>query len=226
MTRQFSRLFLCIAVVFTSSLIVSNIIAVKLISILGVVLPAGVIVFPVTYIFGDILTEVYGYSRARLVIWLGFSANLLVVIFIKLGEILPPASIWPNQEAYGVILGYTPRILLASFSAYLCGEFINAYVLARLKILTRGKWLWSRTIGSTVAGQLIDSAVFIGLAFVGRVPGGLLLKVVIAQWLFKVGYEAIATPFTYFVVGVLKRREGIDTYDYDTDFNPLKVFSV
>ncbi len=226
MTRQFSRLFLCIAVVFTSSLIVSNIIAVKLISILGVVLPAGVIVFPVTYIFGDILTEVYGYSRARLVIWLGFSANLLVVIFIKLGEILPPASIWPNQEAYGVILGYTPRILLASFSAYLCGEFINAYVLARLKILTRGKWLWSRTIGSTVAGQLIDSAVFIGLAFVGRVPGGLLLKIVIAQWLFKVGYEAIATPFTYFVVGVLKRREGIDTYDYDTDFNPLKVFSV
>jgi uncharacterized integral membrane protein (TIGR00697 family) len=224
--QRWSGLFLCIAVVFTSSLIVSNIIAVKLITFLGVVLPAGIIVFPVTYIFGDILTEVYGYARTRFVIWLGFSANLLVVILIKIGEVLPPASIWPNQEAYAVILGYTPRILLASFGAYLCGEFVNAYVLARLKVLTRGKWLWTRTIGSTIAGQLIDSVVFIGLAFVGRVPGGLLVQVVIAQWLFKVAYEVIATPFTYLIVGVLKKREGIDPYDYDTDFNPLKILSV
>jgi uncharacterized integral membrane protein (TIGR00697 family) len=133
---------------------------------------------------------------------------------------------WSGQEAYGLILGYTPRILLASFSAYLCGEFVNAYVLARLKILTRGRWLWTRTIGSTVAGQLIDSAVFIGLAFVGRVPGELLLKIVVAQWFFKVGYEALATPFTYFVVGLLKKREELDTYDYETDFNPLKILSV
>lgn len=226
MNLRITPLFLILSSIFISSLIVSNIIAVKLIDILGLILPAAIVVFPVTYIFGDILTEVYGYPRARLVIWLGFFANLLVVIFIKIGEWLPSAEVWPNQQAYHAILGYTPRILLASFTAYLCGEFANSFVLSKLKILTQGRWLWTRTIGSTLVGQLIDSGIFITLAFVGIVPSAILLRIIVAQWLFKTAYEALATPLTYLIVGILKRKEGIDVYDYETDFNPLRLFSL
>jgi uncharacterized integral membrane protein (TIGR00697 family) len=212
--------------IFISTLVVSNIIAVKLVNIWTLTLPAAIVVFPVTYIFGDILTEVYGYRRARLVIWLGFFANLLVVFFIKIGQWLPAASFWTHQEAYRVILGYTPRILLASFAAYLAGEFANSYLLSKMKILTAGKWMWTRTIGSTLVGQLIDSGIFITLAFVGTVGTSLLVRIVVAQWLFKTAYEALATPFTYLIVAVVKKREKLDTYDYDTDFNPLKLFSL
>jgi len=226
MNLRITPLFLILSSIFISSLIVSNIIAVKLIDILGLILPAAIVVFPVTYIFGDILTEVYGYPRARLVIWLGFFANLLVVIFIKIGEWLPSAEVWPNQQAYHAILGYTPRILLASFTAYLCGEFANSFVLSKLKILTQGRWLWTRTIGSTLVGQLIDSGIFITLAFVGVVQLPILLRIIVAQWLFKTAYEALATPLTYLIVGILKRKEGIDVYDYETDFNPLRLFSL
>lgn len=226
MNRCITPLFLFLTSIFISSLIVSNIIAVKLINLWGVTLPAAIVVFPVTYIFGDILTEVYGYSHARLVIWLGFFANLLVVLFIKVGEVLPSAEVWSNQQAYGAILGYTPRILLASFTAYLVGEFTNSYVLSKLKIATRGRWLWTRTIGSTLVGQLIDSSIFITLAFAGLVPPTIIVKIVVGQWLFKTGYEALATPVTYLIVGILKRREGVDTYDYETNFNPLKLLSL
>lgn len=220
--RKFSPLFLLSTAIFITCLLISNIIAVKLIRVFGLTLPAAIIVFPITYIFGDVLTEVYGYSRARMVIWLGFFCNLIMVVFIKLGEVLPSASFWQYQEAYRHILGYTPRLLLASFLAYLVGEFLNSLILSKMKILTQGRFLWTRTIGSTLLGQFGDSSVFITIAFINTVPGGVLLKIIITQWLFKISYEALATPLTYLIVGTLKRFEKIDTFDYQTDYNPLK----
>ena len=151
-------------------MITSNIIAVKLISVAGFILPAAIIIFPISYIIGDILTEVYGYRQARQVIWLGFLCNLIAVIGIWLGGLLPPAPFWAGQAAYDAILGYVPRLLVASFVAYLVGEFSNAYVLAKMKVATEGRWLWARTISSTLVGQGLDSAVFITLAFVGTIP--------------------------------------------------------
>ncbi len=223
---KLTPLFFFISSIFISSLIVSNIIAVKIIDIFGLILPAAVIVFPVTYIFGDILTEVYGYRKARFVIWLGFFSNLIVVLFIKLAEVLPSASFWGKEKAYSAILGYTPRLLIASFLAYLAGELLNSFVLSKMKILTRGKYLWTRTIGSTVVGQLADSGIFITIAFAGTVPWLVLIRMVVVQWLFKVLYETLATPLTYMVVIILKRKEKIDTFDYKTEFNPLKIFDI
>jgi len=195
--------------------------AVKLISIGGLVLPAAIVVFPVSYIVADILTEVYGYKQASRVIWVGFFCNLMVVAAFWIGQVLPPAPFWEGQEAYARILGYTPRLLAASFVAYLVGEFLNAYVLAKMKIVTRGRWLWARTIGSTLAGEGIDSVVFITLAFIGTMPSQTLIGTIITQWLVKCAYEVAATPLTYLVVGFLKRKEGIDTYDYNTNFSPI-----
>ncbi|MFP4036270.1 MAG: queuosine precursor transporter [Desulfobacteraceae bacterium] len=219
----YSAWFVVLAAVFVTCLITANIIAVKLVSIGGLVLPAAVVVFPVSYIVGDVLTEVYGYSRARRVIWLGFLCNLAAVAAISLGRVLPAAGYWDGQEAYARILGYTPRLLAASFLAYLAGEFANAYVLAKLKILTGGRWLWTRTIGSTLVGQGLDSLVFITAAFAGTIPGNALAAAVVVQWLAKSVYEAAATPITYWVVGALKKREGLDFYDHGTRFNPLVV---
>jgi hypothetical protein len=218
-----SQWFLVIAGVFITCLIVANIIAVKLVSIFGLILPAAVIIFPVSYIFGDVLTEVYGYATARRVIWLGFFCNLIAVVAIWVGQMLPPASFWDAQAAYERILGYTPRLLVASFLAYLVGEFGNSFVLAKMKIVTQGRWLWTRTIGSTLVGQGLDSLVFITLAFVGTIPTGLLLGTIVTQWLFKCAYEALATPLTYVVVNFVKRVEGLDVFDYDTDFNPITL---
>ncbi|HLH24927.1 MAG TPA: queuosine precursor transporter [Chloroflexota bacterium] len=211
-----------VTALFVTSLLTANIVAVKLVAVGGLVVPAGVVIFPLSYIFGDVLTEVYGYRQARRVIWLGFLCNLLMVVAIWLGGALPAASFWDGQAAYDRILGFTPRLLAASFAAYLVGEFANSYVLARLKIATRGRWLWTRTIGSTLVGQGLDSAVFITLAFVGVMPGAdALLSAILTQWLLKSAYEIAVTPLTYGVVGFLKRAEGLDTYDYDTRFNPL-----
>ena len=217
-----------IAAVFVTSLVVSNIIAVKLFSVGPLFLPAAIIVFPISYIFGDVLTEVYGYSRARQVIWIGFACNLFAVLIIVLSIYLPPASIWkvlgsPSsaQEAYTAILGFAPRLLAASFVAYLAGEFLNSFVMAKMKIATRGRYLWSRTIGSTLVGQLADSGIFISLSFIGTIPTDALVKLIVSQWLVKSGYEAVATPFTYVVVNFLKRRENRDHFDYGTDFSPL-----
>jgi uncharacterized integral membrane protein (TIGR00697 family) len=220
-----------LAAVFVTSLIIANIIAVKLVSIGPFVLPAAILIFPVSYIFGDILTEVYGYARARRVIWIGFGCNLLAVIVIWLSIELPPAPFWKlgslgspqsSQQAYQAIFGFTPRILAASFIAYLMGEFLNSYVLAKMKIATEGRHLWLRTIGSTVVGQLADSAVFIFLAFAGMIPSGALGKLVVTQWLAKSAYEALVTPLTYGAVNYLKRVEREDHYDRETNFNPLK----
>jgi uncharacterized integral membrane protein (TIGR00697 family) len=215
--------FLIIACLFVTCLIVSNIVAAKLAVIAGLVLPAAVILFPVSYILGDVLTEVYGYARARQVIWLGFACNLLAVAFIALAGALPAAGFWDGQEAFQRILGQTPRILAASFAAYLVGEFVNAYVLARLKVATEGRMLWLRTIGSTLIGQALDSAIFMTVAFAGILSGSELAAAAIAQWLFKSVYEAAATPLTYLAVGFLKRREGGEVFDKDLRFNPLAI---
>lgn len=226
------RWFHFVTAIFVTTLIISNIIAVKIVNIAGLFLPAAVILFPVAYIFGDVLTEVYGYSRARQVIWTGFVCNLVAVIAIWLGGWLPAAPFWAAgtfdtpeaaQQAYQAILGFTPRLLVASFIAYLIGEFLNSYVLAKLKVRTDGRLLWLRTIASTILGEGADSAVFITIAFAGIFPTNDLGQAILSQWLFKVLYETLATPLTYLVVNALKRAEQEDFYDRDTNFNPISM---
>jgi uncharacterized integral membrane protein (TIGR00697 family) len=214
------RLVIIIAV-FITCLITANIIAVKMIHLGHFTLFAAIFIFPVSYIFGDILTEVYGYRVARRVIWLGFACNLIFVLFAWIGQILPAAPAWPGQAAYKDILGSTPRLLVASFLGYLTGEFSNSYILSRMKILTRGRWLWSRTIGSTIIGEGLDTVVFTAIATVGTpffVP-----SLMLNQWVGKVIIETVFTPVTYIIVGWLKRKESIDTYDYSTRYNPFAV---
>jgi uncharacterized integral membrane protein (TIGR00697 family) len=220
---QVSSRFMLIAVAFVTCLIVSNITAVKLITVADFILPGAIIIFPITYIIGDVLTEVYGYAKARRVIWMGFAANLFAVVTFAVVGILPAAGFWGAQESYDTILGATPRILGASLVAYLVGEFANAYVLARLKVATEGRFLWVRTIGSTVVGQSLDSAIFIVIAFGGILPVEALILTIVVQAVAKTAYEALATPLTYLVVGWLKRAEGIDTYDRDARFNPFAL---
>jgi len=218
-----SARFVVITALFVTCLLTSNIISVKLISLWGLVLPAGVIIFPLSYIVGDVLTEVYGFGRARQVIWLGFACNLVAVLAISAAGALPAPSFWEAQPAYARILGYAPRLLAASFLAYLVGEFANAYVLARMKVATKGRFLWARTIGSTVVGQGLDSAVFILVAFAGVMGPAALVWTMAAQWLVKCAYEAILTPLTYWTVAYLKRREGMDVFDAGVSFNPLSL---
>jgi hypothetical protein len=214
------RLVIIIAV-FITCLITANIIAVKIISLGPFTLPAAIFVFPISYIFGDVLTEVYGYRVARRVIWLGFICNLIFVFFAWIGQILPPASFWGDQAAYKTILGYAPRLLAASFCGYLAGEFANSFVLARMKILTKGRWLWSRTIGSTIVGEGLDTAIFITLAFIGT--SSFMPVMILNHWLAKVLIETAFTPATYAIVNSLKKRESIDTYDYQTRYNPFII---
>jgi uncharacterized integral membrane protein (TIGR00697 family) len=221
--QRYSPWFVIAVAVFITCLITANITAVKLVNVFGLLLPAAIVIFPVSYVFGDILTEVYGYRQARRVIWLGFLCNLIAVIAIWLGQVLPPASFWSGQAAYERILGYTPRLLLASFLAYLLGEFANAFVMAKMKIATKGRWLWSRTIGSTLIGEGLDSLVFMTIAFVGEIPATQLASAIVTQWLAKSAFEACVTPLTYAAVNFLKKREGLDVYDYDTRFNPLQL---
>jgi queuosine precursor transporter len=215
--------FLVFAGLFVTCLLTANVIATKLVIVGGLVLPAGVVIFPLSYIVGDVLTEVYGYAAARRVIWLGFACNVLMVAAIWLAGELPPAPVWKGQAAYAEIFAQTPRILAASFLAYLIGEFANSFTLARMKIATQGRWLWTRTVGSTIVGQGLDSVVFVAFAFAGLVPLAVLATIIVAQWVTKVAYEAAATPLTYLVVGWLKDRERMDAYDRDTDFNPLHL---
>ncbi len=226
------RWFPFVTALFVTTLVISNIIAVKLVDLFGLFVPAAVILFPVAYIFGDVLTEVYGFAKARQVIWTGFFCNLVAVIAIWIGGWLPAAPFWsagvfstPNmaQQAYSAILGFTPRLLLASFIAYLIGEFLNSFVLAKLKVQTSGRFLWLRTISSTIVGEGADSLVFISVAFAGILPTGALGQAILSQWLIKVVYETVATPLTYVVVSALKKAESEDYYDRDTDFNPFMV---
>ena len=184
---------------------------------------AGILFFPISYVIGDVLTEVYGYARARRCIWAGFGALLFMAFMAFVVVALPPADSWHGQDAYEQVFGQVPRIVFASMIAFWVGEFVNSYVLARMKVWTRGRHLWTRTIGSTVAGQGVDSLIFYPLAFYGLWDNETLLKVLLTQWALKVSWEAILTPFTYAVVGFLKRREGVDVYDEMTDFTPFRA---
>ena len=186
---------------------------------------AGVLFFPISYVFGDILTEVYGYARARKVIWAGFTGLGFASFMAAVVVALPPAPFWNNQAAYEIAFGSAWRIVLASMCAYFCGEFVNSYVLAKMKIITAGKWLWTRTIGSTIFGEAVDSALFYPLAFYGTgiIPNDKLPLVMLSQFVIKVGVEVVFTPLTYKLVNALKRAEHEDYYDRNTDFNPFSL---
>ena len=222
--KNITTQFVIVVAIFITCLISSNIVAVKIADIFGRFVPAAIIIFPISYIIGDILTEVYGYDRAKQVIWLGFFCNALAVLAFWIGGLIPAAPFWENQDSYEVILGSTPRLLFASFVAYLIGELSNSFTLARLKVWTNGKRLWVRTIGSTVIGQGLDSAVFITIAFVGILSNADLLELIITQWVIKVIYEVVATPATYMVVKKLKESEGLDHFDDSISLNPLPKF--
>jgi hypothetical protein len=210
-----------IAVFFVSVLLISNVASTKIVDFGVFTFDGGTLLFPLSYIFGDILTEVYGYRNSRRVIWLGFfSALMMSIIFIIVGK-LPAAPGWNNQAAYDAILGLTPRIVLASLVAYFSGEFSNSYILAKMKIWTKGKWLWTRTIGSTIVGEFVDSLLFVLIAFWGILPNSLLLILIISNYIFKTGIEILFTPITYKVVNFLKKKENEDYYDTDTNFNPF-----
>jgi hypothetical protein len=215
-----SSIFLVIVGLYVMALVVSNIVAVKIVEVGGRQFDAGTVLFPLVYVIGDIVTEVYGFRRARLVIWIGFLANLVAVGAIQLAIRLPSAGFWEeNQAAFETVLGTTWRLFVASLAAYLVGEFTNSYVLSRLKVATKGRFLWLRTISSTVAGQGLDSLVFSVIAFAGT--GIDLTNQIVTIWVIKVVWEIVATPLTYAAVGALKRHEGVDVYDVHTRFNPF-----
>jgi uncharacterized integral membrane protein (TIGR00697 family) len=228
--RQY-RYYEFVMAAFVTVLICANLIGPAKISqvelpLLGtLVFGAGVLFFPISYVFGDILTEVYGYARARRVIWAGFGGLAFASLMAYVVVALPPAPFWKNQEAYEIAFGQAWRIAGASMIAYFCGEFVNSYVLARMKILTAGKWLWTRTIGSTIAGEAVDSALFYPLAFYGTgiIPDDKLLAVMAFQFVAKVLVEVAFTPFTYKIVGFLKRAEHEDHYDRRTNFTPFSL---
>jgi len=208
---------------FVAVLLISNIAATKLVGFGIFPFDGGTLLFPLSYIFGDILTEVYGFARARRVIWIGFLANALAAItFLVVGK-LPAAGIWEHQAAFDAILGFVPRIVLASFVAYLAGEFSNSVVLAKMKVMMKGKHLWMRTIGSTLVGEGFDTLIFVVVAFAGVVPAKELMLMIVFNYVFKCGVEVIFTPVTYLIVGKLKRGEGVDVYDTKTSFNPFKM---
>jgi len=199
--------FTILAMLFVSCLITANIIAVKILALpFGLLVPAGILVFPLSYAFNDVISEVYGFAAMRTVILLGFLGNLITVLAILLAGVLPSAPFWQLQSSYQAILGFTPRLLVASFTAYLVGETVNSWVFVRIKELTHERYLWMRAIGSTAVGEALDTMLFVLIAFTGIIPTNLLLVAMLTQWVIKVVYEVIATPFTYAVVGMLKRQ--------------------
>jgi uncharacterized integral membrane protein (TIGR00697 family) len=217
------KYFDLIMALFVAVLLISNIASTKILRLGPFTFDGGTILFPISYIFGDILTEVYGYRRSRRVIWVGFGCAALMASVLAIVSALPPAEGWEYQDAYEAILGTTPRIVLASLIAYFAGEFSNSYTLARMKVLTQGRWLWTRTIGSTLVGQGVDTVLFVTIAFAGTLPWSLFWSIIISNYVFKCGLEAVMTPFTYRVTGLLKREENEDVYDVDTDFNPFRI---
>ncbi len=217
------RLFPFVMVAFVVVLLISNTVAVKVTQLGPFYFDGATVLFPLAYVFGDILTEVYGFKRSRFVIWTGFAACAFMAFVYWLIGVLPAASDWGRQEAYNVILGQTPRIVLASLIAYFCGEFVNSFIMAKMKILTAGRWLWTRTIGSTMAGQAIDTSLFVAIAFTGVIPTAALFYMAASNYIFKTGFEAAATPLTYAACGWLKRVEQEDYFDSKTNFNPFAV---
>lgn len=217
------RYYDLILALFAGCLLISNISATKLVAFGPVTMDGGIVLFALVYIFGDVLTEVYGYAYARRAIWTGFATMLLAVAAFFVVIQLPPAAEYQDQAAFEAVLGFLPRIVMASLLAYLAGEFINAYILARLKIKTKGKKLWLRLIGSTVVGQIADTTIFALVAFGGMLSGRDMLLFIAAGWAYKTGVEILLLPVTYRVVDFLKKREGVDAYDTKTDFTPTKI---
>ncbi len=210
-----------ISAIFVTTLLVSNIVASKIGTFGSLFMPVGVIIFPVSYLLADILTEVYGYSAMRRVIWIGFLCNLIAVVVYFVARSIPPAPFYMDQAAYETVFGSTPRLLLSSFVAYLFGSFANAFIMAKLKVKTAGKFLWLRTMSSTIVGEGLDSIIFIAIAFAGVFDSAQVMNLVLTQWIFKASFEIVITPLTYGIVNFLKKAEGIDHYDRDTNFQPF-----
>lgn len=223
------RNFDIVMAAFVAILLLSNVIGAAKLAQLDVplwgtaVFGAGILFFPVSYVIGDVLTEVYGYARARRCIWVGFAALVFMAFMSWVVVSLPPAVGWPNQAAYEAVFGQVWRIVAASILAFWAGELVNSFVLAKLKIITKGRYLWSRTISSTFFGQAVDSIIFYPVAFLGIWTTEQVITVMITNWLLKVLWEVVLTPVTYVVVGTLKSREGVDIYDEGTDFTPFKA---
>lgn len=218
------RYFDIIMALFVAVLLISNLASTKIVSMWMFTFDGGTILFPLSYIFGDILTEVYGYQRSRKVIWTGFGAALLMSLVLWVVQELPPATDWTNQQAYESLLGFVPRIVLASLVAYFGGAFSNAFLMSKLKIKTKGKFLWIRTIGSTLVGEGIDTAIFCMVAFYGVLSNELLISIIISNYIFKSGVEILFTPLTYAIVNFLKKREKVDVYDTGISYNPFQYF--
>jgi uncharacterized integral membrane protein (TIGR00697 family) len=207
--------------IFVVVLLISNLIGQKITAVGPFRISGAQLLFPITYIFGDVFTEVYGYGASRRAIWIGFFASGLMAVMGLFAVWLPPAPGWHGQQAFATVFGFVPRLIGASLAAFWCGEFANSYVLAKMKILTRGKHLWSRTIGSTVVGQAVDTFVVMVLAFGGSLTPGLIANLILSGYLGKVLYEVAATPLTYAIVNFLKRQENVDVFDINADFNPF-----
>jgi uncharacterized integral membrane protein (TIGR00697 family) len=221
--RRTYKYFDIIGMLFVAVLLISNTVGTKIIALGPLALPGGVLLFPISYIFGDVLTEVYGYSASRRIIWTGLGLNVLMCLSYAAVSALPGAPFWSNQAAFETILGQVPRIVAASLLAYFCGEFSNSYVLAKMKIATSGRHLWMRTITSTLVGEGVDTLVFVAVAFLGTFTAAALLQIIVSNYVVKVLYEVAATPITYITVHRLKRAENEDFYDRNTVFNPFRV---
>ncbi|XOU94945.1 MAG: queuosine precursor transporter [Candidatus Kerfeldbacteria bacterium] len=208
---------------FVAVLLISNIASTKILDLGPFIFDGGTILFPIIYIFGDILTEVYGYKAARRVIWTGFFSALLMSLVLVIVGNLPAAADWGFQESYDNILGLTSRIVIASMIAYFFGEFSNSYIMAKMKVYFQGKRLWLRTISSTIVGEGIDTSIFVLVAFYGVLPDSLLVSIIISNYIFKVSFETLATPLTYLITNKLKQKENIDVYDEKTNFNPFSL---
>ena len=222
--RRLYKYYDLVMALFVTILLCSNVIgAAKVATVGGFTFGAGVLFFPISYIFNDVLTEVYGYARARKVVWAGFGAIIFASFMSWVIVTLPPADGWNDQRAYVTVFGQTPRIVFASLTAFFVGELSNSYVLAKMKIRTNGRYLWARTIGSTIVGEAVDSLVFYPVAFLGVWSNNLVLQVMVSNYIIKVLWEALVTPVTYKVVNFLKKAEHEDYYDFDTDFTPFSI---
>ena len=215
------RFFDLLLAIFVVVLLISNLVGQKICAFGPFRVSGGQLLFPITYIFGDVFTEVYGYSASRRVIWIGFFASGLLAVMGVITVALPPAPDWPNQKAFATVFEFVPRLVIASLIAFWCGEFANSFVLAKMKLVTKGRYLWTRTVGSTVVGQAVDTAVVMILAFGGSLNSALIANLIVSGYTFKVVYEVLATPLTYVIVNFLKRVEGVDTFDYGTRFSPF-----
>jgi queuosine precursor transporter len=223
MNNSTSRYFDVLVAFFVAVLIISNIASTKILALWKFTFDGGTILFPLSYIFGDILTEVYGFRRSRRVIWLGFLSALLMSFIFYIVQILPAAGDWNNQQAYESILGFVPRIVIASLIAYFAGEFTNSIILSRLKVAMKGRLLWVRTISSTLIGEGIDTTVFCVIAFYATLPNHLLWAVILSNYTFKCGVEILFTPLTYKIVGFLKKSEQVDVFDHGVSYNPFRL---